>query len=238
MSAVDRTSRSTGFAPEIAAGVAAVLFGTALYFIFVVAPTELQMGIVQKIFYFHVPSAYSMYLGFTVCAVASAVFLRTKSERADALALASAEVGALFSFMSLTSGPLWAKKAWGVFWVWDPRLTTTFLVAMIFVAYLALRMSADDVRGPERKFAAAIALFGVLNVPIIHYSVAKWGGQHPQVITGSGRGLAPDMKPALWIGFALFTCIAIAFIALRTRIETCSRDARSLAERLGIGDDR
>ncbi|MBT8468997.1 MAG: cytochrome c biogenesis protein, partial [Deltaproteobacteria bacterium] len=115
------------------------LFAVTLYTIFVVAPVEQQMGIVQKIFYFHVPSAYAMYIGFGVSAVGSAVYLLKRDPKWDALGVAGAEVGSLFCLIVLLTGPLWARKAWGVWWTWDPRLTTTLLAGMIFAAYLSLR---------------------------------------------------------------------------------------------------
>ena len=107
-----------------------LLLLAALYTIFVVAPVEQQMGIVQKIFYFHVPSAYAMYVGFGASALGSAMYLFRRGARWDALGVAGAEVGMLFCLIVLTTGPLWARKAWGVYWTWDPRLTTTLLAGM------------------------------------------------------------------------------------------------------------
>lgn len=207
--------------------ITVALFALSLYNIFFVAPTEAQMGIVQKIFYFHVPSAYAMYVGFLVSAVGSAGYLWTRKDSWDAIGVAGAEVGVLFCAMVLTSGPLWARKAWGVWWTWDPRLTTTLLAGMIFVAYLALRPS----RGQgltEKKFAAGLAVFGVLDLPIIHYSVQRWRGQHPTVITNRGGGLSPDMYPALYWSFAAFTALVILLIWTRVRVEKTKQRARAL----------
>jgi heme exporter protein C len=190
----------------------------ALYAIFVVAPVERQMGIVQKIFYFHVPSAYAMYVGFGLCAVCSALYLVKRQARWDAWAVASAEVGALFCLVVLTTGPLWARKAWGVYWTWDPRLTTTLLAGMIFFSYLVLR-SFGGATEVERRFAAGLAIVGVLDLPVIHYSVQRWRGTHPTVITGKGGGIAPDMVPALLLGFCLFTVLVVTLIWLRARHE-------------------
>jgi heme exporter protein C len=189
-----------------------------LYLIFVVAPVEKQMGVVQKIFYFHVPSAYAMYVGFVVSAVASAAYLTTRSERWDAWAVAGAEVGATFCFIVLATGPLWARKAWGTFWTWDPRLTTTLLAGMVYFAYIVLR-SFGQTGEVEKRFAAGLSIFGVLDLPIIHYSVQRWRGTHPQVITGKGGGLHPDMKPAFFVGLLLFTFIALLLMWQRARVE-------------------
>lgn len=203
---------------QILIAITAVLTLVTLYQIFIAAPLERQMGIVQKIFYFHVPSAYCMYLGFTLCAIASAVYLAKRDDRWDALAVAAAEVGSLFCVIVLITGPLWGRKAWGTFWTWDPRLTTTLLAGMIYFAYVVLRSfgAAGEV---EKRFAAGLAIFGLLDLPIIHYSVQKWRGTHPTVITGKGGGLHPDMYLPLILSFVLFTFLAVVLIWQRTRTE-------------------
>ncbi len=194
------------------------LFAAALYTIFVVAPVEQQMGIVQKIFYFHVPSAYAMYIGFFVSAVASGVYLLKRDARWDAIAVAGAEVGTLFCLIVLLTGPLWARKAWGVWWTWDPRLTTTLLSGMIFAAYLALR-SMGDTGEVEKRFASGLALLGLVNLPLIHYSVQRWRGVHPTVITGKGGGLESEMYWALGLSFMAFTGLAVLLIWARASVE-------------------
>jgi heme exporter protein C len=194
------------------------LFAASLYTIFVVAPVEQQMGIVQKIFYFHVPSAYAMYIGFFVSAVGSGVYLLKRDPRWDAVAVAGAEVGTLFCLIVLLTGPLWARKAWGVWWTWDPRLTTTLLSGMIFAAYLALR-SMGDAGEVEKRFAAGLALLGLVNLPLIHYSVQRWRGVHPTVITGKGGGLESEMYWALGLSFLAFTGLAALLIWARASVE-------------------
>ena len=205
----------------------ALMLVSTLYAIFVVAPVEMQMGIVQKIFYFHVPSAYAMYVGFGVSALGSALFLFKRDERFDALAVAGAEVGLMFTAIVLVTGPLWARKAWGVYWTWDPRLTTTLLAGLVFASMLMLRSTGDGVHSIERRFAAALSLVGVMILPVIHYSVQRWRGQHPTVITGKGGGLAPNMLPAFFMGLFLFTLIAALLIWMRVRVE---RDKQQLLE--------
>ncbi len=123
----------------VLAALVAILFPVQLWAIFVFAPVEEQMGIVQKIFYFHVPSAYAMYLAFTLAMVGSAGYLWKRWAGLDALAVAGAEVGLLFCGIVLVTGPLWARNAWGTYWTWDPRLTTTLLTAMIYASFVALR---------------------------------------------------------------------------------------------------
>jgi heme exporter protein C len=203
------------------------LFAVTLYAIFVLAPVEQQMGIVQKIFYFHVPSAYAMYLGFGVSAVGSAVYLLKRDPRWDALAVAGAEVGTLFCLIVLLTGPLWARKAWGVWWTWDPRLTTTLLAGMIFAAYLALR-SMGDAGEVEKRFAAGLALFGLVDLPLIHYSVQRWRGVHPTVITGKGGGLESEMYWALGLSFIAFTGLAALLIWARASVERQKEESARL----------
>jgi heme exporter protein C len=216
----------------------AAVFVAEILLIFLRAPTEARMGIVQKIFYFHVPSAYSMYLGATACFVGSIAYFVRQDDWADALARAGAEVAVVFGAMVLTSGPLWGAKAWGALWTWDPRLTTALLSFLIYVAYLVLRGFAGD-GAAERRFAAALGIMGAAVLPIIHFSVQKWGGQHPMVITGSGGGLQhPDMKLALGIGFLAFTLLASLLLWARTRVELArSRLQRAEDDAVDLGLD-
>jgi heme exporter protein C len=221
------TSSTTGAEPKAGLagfiwpalwGLTLLLMGISLYEIFFVAPAEAQMGIVQKIFYFHVPSAYAMYVGFVTSGVASGIYLARRDERWDALAVAGAEVGLAFCVIVLTTGPLWARKAWGVWWAWDPRLTTTLLAGMIYVAFVSLRGSgaAGQV---EKRFAAGLAVLGLPVLVVIHYSVQRWRGQHPTVITKRGGGLDPAMYPAFFLSLAAFTALVALLIWARARAE-------------------
>ena len=209
-----------------------------LYFIFLVAPIEARMGVVQKIFYFHVPSWYAMYLGAGACFLGSLAYLVRATDARDAFARAGAEVAVVFGAIGLITGPLWGAKAWGSFWTWDPRLTTALLSFLIYVAYLVLRAFAGD-GTTEKRFSAALGVLGAANLPIIHYSVQKWGGQHPMVITGSGGGLQhPDMKIALAGGFLCFTLIAALMLWARARVELAqSRLSRAEADAIDLGLD-
>jgi heme exporter protein C len=140
----------------------------------------------------------------------------------------------------MISGPLWAAKAWGVYWTWDPRLTTSMLQVLLYVAYVVLRQFSGDGES-ERKFAAALGVLSAANLPIIHYSVQKWGGNHPKVITSGGGGLQhPDMKLALTLGFVSFTLIALVLLWARVRIDRTSSRLAELEQEaleLGIGED-
>ncbi len=217
----------------------ALLLGASLYSIFVIAPVEAQMGVVQKIFYFHVPSAYAMYVGFVVSAIGSAGYLAKRTPGWDAVAVAGAEVGMLFCAIVLTTGPLWARKAWGVWWTWDPRLTTTLLAGMIFMAYLALR-GGGAAGEAEKRFAAGLALVGLVDLPIIHYSVQRWRGVHPTVITARGGGLDADMRVAFGISMLAFTALVALLIWTRARVEAQRQRVHALelhAARRGLLED-
>lgn len=206
------------------------LFAQTIHVVFNRAPVEKTMGIVQKIFYFHVPSAYSMYVGYVTAAVGSLLYLWKRDEKWDALAVAGVEVGVLFCTIVLTTGPLWARKAWGVYWTWDPRLTTTLLAGMVYVAYLSLR-SLGETGEAEKRFASGLAIVGAPTVLLIHYSVQRWRGVHPTVVTGQGGGLEPHMKIAFGLSMLCFTFLVAALIALRYRIERSRQRVEELTLR-------
>lgn len=220
-------------------GLTAVLLVLTVYYVFVVAPVELQMGVVQKIFYFHVPSAYAMYIGYTLCVIGSALYLAKRNETAEAIAVAGAEVGTVFCAIVLITGPLWGRKAWGTYWTWDPRLTTTLLISMVYAAYLLLR-NLGATGEAERRFAAGLGLMGGALMPIIHYSVKLWRGQHPTVITNKGGGLHPDMRTALVLAFLAFTCLVALLIWARATAERARQRIQALeldAAELGLLED-
>jgi heme exporter protein C len=222
-------------------GVTAVTFAILIAFVFLRVP-DAQLpagGVSQKIFYFHVPAAYAMYLSGVVGFLASAFYLAGASDKRDAWAKAGAECACIFGSLVLTSGPLWAKKAWGVYWTWDPRLTTLLLTVLIYAAVVVLR-AFGGAGEAERKFAAALTVLGTVTLPIVHYSVKKWGGNHPTVISGGGGGLGhPDMKLALTLGFVAMTMLAALLLWVRARLAlTQSRLAavEELAAARGIGE--
>lgn len=198
--------------------LSSALLLTSLYMVFFVAPVEVQMGIVQKIFYFHVPSAFAMYLGWGITAAATLIYLAKRPKWADALAVAAAEVGMLFCLLVLITGPLWARKAWGVYWTWDPRLTSTLAAGMIYLSYLSLR-SFGEAGEAEKLFASALALFGIPILFIVHYSVERWRGAHPTVIREGGGGLATEMVAPFLVSIAAILTLALVLIYTRYRLE-------------------
>jgi heme exporter protein C len=196
-------------------------------------------GLAQKIFYFHVPAAYAMYLSGVACFLASAAYLVSGSDRSNAWARAGAECAVVFGLMVLISGPLWAKKAWGVYWTWDPRLTTLLLSVLVYVAIVVLRRFTGEGEA-ERRFAAAFGVLGTTLLPIIHYSVRLWGGNHPTVITQGGGGLgSSEMRYALAIGFGTMTLLALLLLLVRARLalaESRLAEATESAATLGLLD--
>jgi heme exporter protein C len=209
--------------------ITTIVFIGEIHLIFLATPIEKAMGIVQKIFYFHVPAAYAMYVGAAACFVGSVGYFLSPTDTRDAFAKAGAEAAVAFGFIVLVTGPLWAAKAWGRYWVWDPRLTTSMLSVLVYVAYVVVRSFAGDGQA-ERKFAAALGVVGAANLPIIHYSVQKWSGQHPVVIGSGGGGLAPGMGLPLFLGFVAFTLLAILLIWSRMRVELARSRLRELED--------
>lgn len=192
------------------------------------APYESTMGLVQKIFYFHVPSWFVVFTSVFICGVASVIYLLRNAPKADRVAQAAAELAVLFGLMGLVTGPLWGRKAWGVWWQWDARLTTALMLEMIFVAYLLLRKFA----GPgSEKLAAALALFGTAVVPFVYVSVNVWRTIHPQ--TTVVPTLVSGMRGAFWFSVVSFMTLYVALLIARIRLE----EQRATLERLYLEMD-
>ena len=194
-------------------GLSIVLFGAAP-FVIDTAPYESSMGLVQRIFYFHVPVAVLLLVTGVLCGVASAVYLAKRTPRSDALALSLAEITFVFGSIVLIMGPLWARKAWGVWWDWEPRLTLTLVMWMIFGAYLLLRRFG----GPGSEvLAAAVGVFGSVLVPFVYWSVNMWRTLHPKTSVVPTLP-APMMGPFLWC-MAAFSVFTVALVIIRMRLE-------------------
>jgi heme exporter protein C len=175
---------------------------------------ESTMGLVQKIFYFHVPSWFAMFTAVFVCGIASAVYLFKGRQDADRIAVSAAEIAVLFGALGLVTGPLWGRKAWGVWWQWEPRLTMAFLLELIFLASLLVRKYGGA--GSE-KLAAAMALFGMANVPFVYVSVNIWRTLHP--MTTVVPTLGPGMRGAFWFCVAAFMLLFAVLLTLRVRLQ-------------------
>jgi heme exporter protein C len=193
--------------------VAAVMFAAAP-FVIDTAPYESSMGLIQRIFYFHVPVGIVMLVSGLVCGVASAVYLFGRSPAADHLAVAAAELSVVFGLIVLATGPLWARKAWGVWWDWDARLTSTVVMWMIFAAYLLLRRFG----GPGSEvLSAAVGLFGMVLSPFVYWSVNFWRTLHPKTSVLPTLP-SPMMMPMLFC-LAAFFVLYVALLLLRARLE-------------------
>jgi heme exporter protein C len=193
--------------------LASLMFATAPLLI-AQAPYESTMGMIQKIFYYHVPPAILMLVSGIVCGVASARYLMTREKRHDHTAVAAAEMSLIFGSIVLITGPLWARKAWGVYWDWDVRLTSTLLLWMIFAAYLLLRRFGGP--GSDR-LAAGVAIFGAANSPFVYWSVNVWRTLHPK--TTVLPTLAPSMRPAFYYSFVAFLLLYMLLLKARSRLE-------------------
>src|ERR1700680_1826143 len=189
------------------------LLGYALYDALVVAPTEQTMGDVQRIFYYHVPSAWTSFLFFFVNFAASVVYLMRRNAKADALAIAGAEVGLVFCTVVLVTGPLWARPVWGIWWTWDWRLTSTLVMWLIYLSYLVLRRFASG--GQTPVLAAGLAVVGALDIPLVYFSIWFFRTQHPQPVIGDQGSIDPSMLRVLLVNWGAFLCFGALVFGLR-----------------------
>jgi len=216
--------------------VTALLLVYGLYQALVAAPTERTMGDVQRIFYYHVPSAWTAFCLFFTNLFASIVYLVRRNPKADALAVASAEVGVVFCTIVLITGPIWARPVWGIWWTWDVRLTTTLVLWLIYVAYLVLRRFSETAQTPV--LAAVLAIFGALDVPLVYFSIWFFRTQHPQPVMGKGGSLAPAMLHAFLINLLAFSCFGAMVCWSRFRLELLKREveeAHAMESLVGAG---
>src|SRR5205807_1451260 len=200
-----------------------VLLSFALYEALIGAPTERTMGDVQRIFYYHVPSAWTAFLLFLINFVASIVYLVRRNPKADILALVSAEVGVVFCTVVIVTGPIWARPVWGIWWAaGDIRLTTTLVLWLIYISYLVLRRFSTS--GQTPIIAAVLAIFGALDVPLVYFSIWFFRTQHPSPVIGGGGSLDPRMAHVLLINWAAFLCLAWLVSWTRYRLEVVKRE--------------
>lgn len=215
----------------ILAALAAVLLLAALLAAFVIAPTEAEMGDTQRIFYFHVASAWTAFLAFFLVFLASIAYLRTKVVRWDILAVSAAEIGIVFTSVTLASGSIWARSAWGTWWTWEPRLTTTLMLWLIYVSYLLLRGMVEEA-DRRAAFAAVFGIIGFVDVPIVFMSIRWWRTLHPQVVGTEGFNMEATMLPALFLSVAAFTVVFLYLLLLRTGLERSQQEMVELRQRV------
>jgi len=174
----------------------------------------------MRLLYVHVPSAWLAYLSFTIVAAASIAYLRTHRTRWDEVAHAAAEIGVVFTVLTIAIGSIWAKPVWGTYWTWDPRLTTTAVMLLIYAGYLAVRRLPDD-PATRGKWSAVIGIVGFLDLPVVHLSVTWWRSLHqpPSVLRPGDPTMAPSMLLALLLSVAAFTVLFAYLFLLRLRVE-------------------
>lgn len=192
--------------------------------VFFWVPTETTMGIVQRIFYIHAPSAWVAFLAFGIVALASAFYLWLGDPRLDMAGIAAAEGGMIFTTIVLVTGPLWARIAWGTWWTWEPRLTLTLLLWFIYLGYFLVRSSTEnEERG--RKFAAVLGIVGALDIPLIHVSVLWFRSLHPEpvVVRATGPQIDPLMGVAVATGFVSITVLFFGLFLFRYGLEAARR---------------
>src|SRR5207245_4652365 len=207
---------------SILAIVTALLLSFALYEALIAAPTERTMGDVQRIFYYHVPSAWTAFILFFINLFASVAYLIWRNTKADMVALVTAEVGVIFCTVVLVTGPIWARPVWGIWWTWDLRLTLTLVLWLIYVSYLVLRRFSSS--GQTPVLAAALAVFGALDVPLVYFSIWFFRTQHPQPVVGGGGSIDPRMLRVLLINWVAFLCFAFLVCWSRYRLERTKRE--------------
>ena len=185
-----------------------------------VAPTDRDQGVVQRIMYVHVPSAWLAYLAFFVTFIGSALYLWRRDLRFDRLAASSAEIGLLFTGITIVSGAIWGKATWGIWWDWDPRLTTTAVLFVVYTGYLLLRSSLDD-RLRRARVSAVLGIVGFINVPIVHFSVLWWRGLHqpPTVIRPGDPTIDHALLAVLLASVASFTLLFVYLLGRRVELE-------------------
>jgi heme exporter protein C len=205
----------------LTAGAAGVLLTLLLHWqVFFWVPTERTMGIVQRIFYIHVPAAWVAFLAFGIVALCSAVYLWLGDERLDWAAVSAAEGGMIFTTIVLLTGPLWAKVAWGTWWTWEWRLILTMLLWFIYLGYFMVRSASENLE-KGRRLSAVVGIVGAVTLPINHMSVRWWRGMHPEPVIANPEGptAEPEMVATLVTGFLAFTLVFVAVMAFRYGLE-------------------
>jgi heme exporter protein C len=212
--------RSTRILAAALSVLAAAAMTWSLYLVFFYVPTERTMGVVQRIFYIHLPSAWVAFLAFGIVALCSAGYLWLRDERLDAIAVAAAELGIVFTTAVLLTGPLWGRISWGTWWQWEPRLTLTLLLWLIYIAYFMVRNATENTERGKR-FAAVVGIVGSFNIPFIHMSVQWFRSLHPQPVIARPEGPAadPEIVQTFLVSMLAFTLTFFALLLYRYGLE-------------------
>ena len=201
------------------AAILFVLIAFTTYLAFYYAPLEKSMGVIQKIFYLHVSSAFSSFVALGICCYANLMYVFKRQSKWDWLGVAAAEVGVVFILVVLITGPIWAHPVWGIWWTWDARLTSTLLLWLIYLSYLVLRRFARG--GDAALLSSALAIFGFVDVGFVYMANRWFRTQHPAPVLagGSDSGLDPRMAHALLINFLAFLAYGAMVVWIRYRME-------------------
>jgi heme exporter protein C len=223
------------FPPTLHLFVTVVWMIVALYLIFLYAPQEATMGEVQRIFYQHVPSGLTSFVAYFVVFLGSVLYLWKRTTLADDLAYAAAEVGFVFCTCVLVTGPLWAKPAWGIWWTWDARLTSTFILWLLFIAYLMLRAYLIN-PGRAESLGAVVGIIGFVDVIVDFMAIRWWRTQHPQPVFmgGPGSGLDPKMKLTFLVSWGAFLCLFWYLMRQRMAFLDARRELSRLRHELAL----
>jgi heme exporter protein C len=212
------------------------LVGAAAYASFFIAPTERTMGLIQRIFYFHAASAWAGMTAFSVCFVANLLYVWRRQAKWDSLGVSAAEVGLAFVTIVLITGPIWAKPVWGIYWTWDARLTSTFVLWLLYISYLLLRTLIEE---PDRRalLSSLFGIFAFLDVPLVFGAIRWWRTQHPApvIMGGPGSGLEPTMRAVFFFSVFALHVLMVFLIAeryglekLRMELDVVRREAEAL----------
>lgn len=211
----------------LSAAIVIILLAASAYGAFFVVPTEVTMGIVQRIFYLHAPCGMTALTAFLISFAGNLGYLLKRESKWDWLGVSSAEVGLAFCTVVLITGPIWAKPAWGVYWAWDARLTSTLVLWLLYLSYLILRTMIDE---PERR-ALVSSFYGVfifLDVPLVYGSIWWWRTQHPQPVVFTSGGLDPTMRKVFYLSWLSLTALMALLIRQRYELEQARAEAQAL----------
>lgn len=215
---------------------------TAIYFVFMYASVEKTMGVVQKIFYFHVASAWCAFLAFFVTFIYSILYLVKRKRDYDMNAYVSAEIGVVFTTIVLTTGPIWAKSSWNTWWAWEPRLTTTLILWFIYLAYIMIRQM-DGVWDKKARLSAVFGIIGFADVPIVFFAIRWWQTKFHPIVFGNGvaqtgGGIEGNMLVALLVSLTAFTFLyfyllqqGVSFEKMKLKVEQYKQQLREELEK-------
>ena len=233
----DPSSTSPAMPSPALVALALVTMIASLYASLIYVPTDRAQGDVQRLFYLHVPAALTMYLAILLVFIASLLYLQSRNAQWDEVAAAGGEMGLLFGTIVIITGPIWAKPIWGAWWTWDARLTSFFILWLIFVAYVMMRSYGGS---PEQvaRFCAVLAILGFVGMPITHYAVEWFRTMHPDPVImtegGLGRGVPGSMLLTFAIGMGATVFLFANLFALRLRLERQTRRVQEMRRRLDL----